>query len=135
MAFMNIFNDHVVQTIHDLIPRDVSIRVRHRSHFCSYNDYDEYVFRVPVGTTVLEIKEGLLDQEFGKFGWTADELNLWFLVHPDDANDSIKFDTDECPDLDDDEGEFHYDALLHLILCYKVEWEESDDDDESGGDD
>ena len=76
IAFMSIFDVHVIDRIWEFGPLDdITIRVLHRNHAMQLEE-DEYIFTVPVGTTLGEIKEKLLDAEFRKFGWLHDELML-----------------------------------------------------------
>ena len=56
---------------------------------------DEYIFTVPVGTTLGEIKQKLLDTKFRKFGWLHDELILWVRAHSYiELDDSYDFEDD-----------------------------------------
>ena len=60
---------------------------------------DEYIFTVPVGTTLGEIKQKLLDTKFRKFGWLHDELILWVRAHSHiqlDDLDASEDDTTLC---------------------------------------
>ena len=51
----------VVYHIWEVVPiEDITVKVLHLSHACQL-ELDEYCFEVPVGTTVAEIKEKLLD--------------------------------------------------------------------------
>ena len=55
MALMNIFDVCVVYKIWELVPLDdITIRVLHMNHAMSLEE-DEYIFTVPVGTTLGEI--------------------------------------------------------------------------------
>ena len=65
---MNIFDVSVVNKIWEFVPLDdITIRVLHRNHAMQLEE-DEYIFTVPVRTTLGEIKEKRLDAEFKKFG-------------------------------------------------------------------
>ena len=68
MALMNIFDVSVVCKIWGFVPVDgITIKVMHMNHAMSLEE-DEYIFTVPVGTTLGEIKQKLLDTKFKKFG-------------------------------------------------------------------
>ena len=81
MALMSIFDVNVIDRIWEFGPLDdITIRVLHRNHAMQL-DEDEYLFMVPVRTTLGKIKETLLDAEFRKFGRLHDELMLWERAH------------------------------------------------------
>ena len=93
LAFANIFDLNVVRRIQEFKPLDdVTIRVRWHYNTDDPKDYIQFVFVVPVGTTVGEIKDKLLDAEFAKGWWFYDELELYEQVDPDtDINDDDAF--------------------------------------------
>ena len=78
---------------------------------------DEYIFTVPVWTTLGLIKEKLLETKFRKFGWLQDELLLWERAHT----------YIELDDLDD----FDEDTTLGLTLVNKHEVSEEEEEEES----
>ena len=94
MALMNVFDVIVVYKIWEFVPLDdITIRVAHMNHAMSLQE-DEYIFTVPVGTTLGEIEQRLLDTKFNEFGWLHDELILWVKTHQ-----HIEFDDlDNCED-------------------------------------
>jgi len=79
----------------------VHIKVNHEKHFCSL-DPDEYTYILPYGTTIYELKQKLLYDEFEKFGWESDELILFEKACP-------------CVDYDDD-YELNDDYIFELQL-------------------
>ena len=118
IAFMSIFDVNVIDRIWEFVPLDeISIRVLHRNHPMLI-DEDEYIFTVPIGTTVKEIKQKLLDVKFREFGWLDDELMLW---RP-------------CVELTDDD-DFEDDTTLYLNLVNKHYLEEESDEEEREADD
>ena len=119
LALLNVFDVDTVKRIMDLVPPDeITIRVLHQNHVMQLEP-DEYVFTVPINTTVEEIKEKLLDTRLGrKIAWYADELMLCENVRPD-------------VELDDGE-EFTMDTTLWLTLIWKHNYDfSSDEDDEN----
>ena len=101
-AFMSIFDVHVIDRIWEFGPLDdISIRVLRRNHAMQLEE-DEYIFTVPIGTTLGEIKEKLLDAEFRRCGWLHDELVLWERAHQHielSDNDDFEDDTTLCLNL------------------------------------
>ena len=116
MAFMNVFDANVVKNIREFIPLpEITIRVLHENHPLALDVY-VYIYVVPTGTTVAEIKKKLLDAKFRKFGWLPDEMTLrWGFTY---LNDLFE--------LDDD-------AILKLNLHPRIY--DGDDDEESEEDD
>ena len=81
MALMNLLDVSAVCKIWEFVPLDdINIRVMHMNHAMSLEE-DEYIFTVPVGTTLGEIKEKLLDAKFRESTWLHDELLLWEKPH------------------------------------------------------
>ena len=74
---------------------DIIVRVLHLGHAWQLEP-DAYCFEVPVGTTVAPIKEKLLDAEFRKFSWLADDMVMWKACRPNvmlTTNDDFEDDT------------------------------------------
>ena len=115
IAFMNIFNVNVVHNIWEHIPlEDISIKVLHQTHACQLEP-DEYCFEVPIGTTVRELKERLLDVEFRKFEWLPDEM----VIQERCNQHVIRMDSDD----------FEEGTTLCLNLVFN--WPQSDSDDDN----
>ena len=90
---MNVFDASAVQHIWEFAPLpDITIKVLHEKH--PLLDPDEYLFVVPVGTTVGEIKEKLLARKFRKFGWLRIELKLWACRPHEELADDDDFEDD-----------------------------------------
>ena len=117
MALMKIFDVSVVYKIWEFVPLDdTTIRVLHRNHAVQLEE-DEYIFTVPVVTTLEQIKEKLLDAKFREFRWLHDELLLWEKMCP----------CVEYNDLD----EFEDDTNLCLKLVNKHYFREESDEEVS----
>jgi hypothetical protein len=117
IAFMSIFDVHVIDRIWQFGPLDdITIRVLHRNNAMQLEE-DEYILKVPVGATLGEIKEKLLDAEFRKFGWLYDGPMLWERAHQHI----------ELSDKDD----FEDDTTLCLRLFNKHYFQEASDEEVS----
>ena len=82
MELMHIFDVSVVYKIWEFVPLDdISIRVLRRNHPMQLEE-GEYIFTVPIGTTLGEIKQTLVYAKFKEFGWLDDELLLWQKLRP-----------------------------------------------------
>jgi len=117
MALMSVFDVNVIDRIWEFGPLDdISIRVLHRNHPMQLEE-DEYIFTVPIGTTLKEMKQKLLDVKFREFGWLDDELFLWQKTRP-------------CVELTDDD-DFEEDTTLNLNLLNKHYFREDSDEEMS----
>ena len=106
IAFIGTLDVRVIDRIWEFGPLDdITIRALHMNHAMQLEE-DEYIFTVPVGTTLGERKQKLLDAEFRKFGWLHDELPLWEKMCP----------CVEYNDLDD----FEDDTTLCLKLVNRI---------------
>ena len=114
IALMHVLPIDVIDRIFDMRPLDqITITIIHDQHFCLKPD--EYIYKVPIGTTLGEIKEMLLKDRFEAKGWEYDELLIW-----DDANPFV-----ELWESDEFEG----DATLILKLVQKIESSDGEDED------
>ena len=103
----------MVHNVCERVPlEDIAVKVLHQSHACQLEP-DEYCFEVPMGTTVGELKERLLDAEFRKLGWNADEMVMWERCRPN----VILTDNDDFEDG------------ATLILSLLCQWPQSETDD------
>ena len=118
LAFANIFDLNVVRRIQEFKPLDdITIRVRWHYNTDDPEDYFQFVFVVPVGTTVGEIKDKLLDAEFAKGWWCYDELELYEQFDPD-------------TDINDDDAFSSNNTVLTLILNIRSDEEDEEDEEE-----
>ena len=77
IALMHVLPLDVIDRTFDMGPLDqITITIIHDQHFCALKP-DEYIYKVPIGTTLEEIKEMLLKDRFEAKGWEYDELWLW----------------------------------------------------------
>ena len=82
MALMSIFDVNVIDRIWQFGPLDdIRIMVLHLNHPMQLEE-DEYIFTVPIGTTLGEIKQKLLDATFRRLGWLHDDLLFWENMRP-----------------------------------------------------
>ena len=73
IAFISIFDVHAIDRIWQFVPLDdITISVLHRNHAMQLEE-DEYIFTVPVRTTLGEMKERILDAKFKEVRWLHDE--------------------------------------------------------------
>ena len=93
----------------------IQITIIHDQHFCALKP-DEYSYKVPVGTTLGEIKMMILDDIFEAKGWNYDELWLWWNINP----------FVELWDSDD----FEEDTTLTLKLIQKIESSDGENDED-----
>ena len=115
IALMHVLPLDVIDRIFDMGPLDqITITIIHDQHFCALKP-DEYIYKVPIGTTLGEIKEMLLKDRFEAKGWEYDELWLW-----DKANPFV-----ELWESDEFEG----DATLILKLTQQIESSDGEDED------
>ena len=114
IALMHVLPIDVIDRIFDMGPLDqFQITIIHDQHFCLKPD--EYIYKVPIGTTLGEIKEMLLKDRFEAKGWNYDELLIW-----DDGNPFIElWESDEFED----------DTTLILRLVQKIESSDGEDED------
>jgi len=103
----------IIDKIHELIPRDIHIRIIHDNH--PLMEANEYFYVVRQGTTIYELKEMLLDDEFRKFGWDSRELILFRRIFPNDI-------------LDDDNMELDENEVLKLQLS-QILWSDCSEND------
>ena len=115
LALMHVLPLDVIDRIFDMGPLDqIQITILHDQHFCALKP-DEYIYKVPIGTTLGEIKEMLLKDRFEAKGWEYDELWLW-----DKANPFVElWESDEFED----------DATLIMKLVQKIEPSDGEDED------
>ena len=115
IALMHVLPLDVIDRMFDMGPLDqIQITIIHDQHFCALKP-DEYIYKVPIGTTLGEIKEMLLEDRFEAKGLEYDELLIW-----DDANPFV-----ELWESDEFEG----DATLILKLVQKIESSDGEDED------
>ena len=115
IALMHVLPLDVIDRIFDMGPLDqITITIIHDQHFCALKP-DEYIYKVPIGTTLGEIKEMLLKDGFEAKGWNYDELWLWWNINP----------FVELWDSDD----FEEDTTLTLNLMQKIEPSDGEDED------
>jgi hypothetical protein len=82
MGLMSIFDVNMVDKIWEFVPfDDISIRVLHLNHPMQLEE-DEYRFTVPIGTTLGDVKQKVLDAKFRRVGWVHDELFSWERMRP-----------------------------------------------------
>ena len=114
IALMHVLPIDVIDRIFDMGPLDqIQITIIHDQHFCLKPD--EYIYKVPIGTTLGEIKEMLLKDGFEAKGWNYDELLIW-------GNGNLFA---ELWDSD----EFEDDATLILKLGQNIESSDGEDED------
>ena len=112
---MHVLPLDVIDRIFDMGPLDqITITIIRDQHFCALKP-DEYIYKVPIGTTLGEIKEMLLKERFEAKGWEYDELWLW-----DKANPFVElWESDEFED----------DTTLIMKLVQKIEPSDGEDED------
>ena len=122
IALIPLLPNNVLDKVWEYLPpKDVHVNVNHDKHSCLWPS--EYTYILPYGTTIYELKQKLLYDEFEKFGWDSDELML--MESP-------------CVILEDD-YELNDDYMLKLQLC-PIRWSDcsdndSDDDNNNESDD
>ena len=115
IALIPVLPNQVLDKIIDYLPpNDVHIKVYHDKHFCQLEP-SEYTYILPYGTTIYELKQKLLYDEFEKYGWDSDELIITEHNAP-------------CVILEDD-YELEDDYILGLQLS-EIRWSDSDSDSE-----
>ena len=111
---MHVLPIDVIDRIFDMGLLDqITLTIIHDQHFCLKPD--EYTYKVPIGTTLGEIKAMVLKDRFEMKGWEFDELWLW-----DKSNPFV-----ELWDSDD----FEADTTLIMKLIQKVESSDGEDED------
>ena len=113
IALIPVLPNNVLDKVFEYIPpKDVHVKVYHEKHFCQLEP-SEYIYILPYGTTIYELKQKLLYDEFEKFGWESDELILFEKACP-------------CVDYDDD-YELNDDYIFELQLTPR--WSDCSDND------
>ena len=125
IALIPVLPSNVLDKVFEYLPpSDVHVKVYHEKHWCALEP-SEYTYILPYGTTIYELKQKLLYDEFEKYGWDSDEL----IITEHSAH---------CVILEDD-YELNDDYMLGLQLS-EIRWSDcsdndSDDDYSSDGDD
>ena len=82
IALMHVLPLDVIDRIFDMGPLDqITITIIHDQHFCALKPA-EYIYKVPIGATLGEIKAMVLKDRFEMKGWEFDELWLWDKSNP-----------------------------------------------------
>ena len=76
IALIPVLPNNVLDKVFEYLPpNDVHVKVYHEKHWCALEP-SEYTYILPYGTTIYELKQKLLYDEFEKYGWESDELIL-----------------------------------------------------------
>jgi len=114
IALIPVLPNNVLDKVFEYLPpKDVHVKVYHEKHWCALEP-SEYTYILPYGTTIYELKQKLLYDEFEKYGWESDELIL-------------KYHNSWCEMLEDN-YEINDDHMLGLQLC-EIKWSDCSDND------
>ena len=116
IALIPVLPNNVLDKVFEYLPpNDVHVKVYHEKHWCALEP-SEYIYSLPNGTTIYELKQKLLYDEFEKYGWEPDELILFEKT---------------CPNvLYDDDYELNDDYIFELQLAQQIRWSDYDSDSE-----
>ena len=114
IALIPVLPNNVLDKVFEYLPpKDVHVKVYHEKHWCALEP-SEYTYILPYGTTIYELKQKLLYDEFEKYGWDSDELIITEHTAP-------------CVILEDD-YELEDDYVLGLQLS-EIRWSDCSDND------
>ena len=114
IALIPVLPNNVLDKVFEYLPpNDVHSKVYREKHWCALEP-SEYTYILPYGTTIYELKQKLLYDEFEKYGWESDELIL-------------KHHNSWCEMLEDN-YEINENHMLGLQLC-EIKWSDCSDSD------